>query len=414
MCLKLSNSGDTLKLMVPSYSRKAISGQNNYLGMVISPKMNENEMGYRGSKSVLLTSTVKEQRVDGSWFLAQKARSLRYTLMGFERNYQFKILSKQLNFTKYFHTSAYAQVQNTKLDPWFVTGFCDGEACFSVSIYIDKRIKGRLGWAVKPSFQISLNSRDIKLLLQLQEFFACGNIISKNNRSEGSFRVNSLHDLTHIIIPHFENYTLLSQKAADFYLFKQIVNLINTKDHLTEVGLQQIINIRASMNLGLSSLQKSKFINYNPVPRPITNYTEIPNLYWIAGFASGEGCFLVSISKSNSNKKGQIIQLTFKISQHCRDKKLLEMIAKYMKCGSVYSHSENASVFKVGKFVDINNLIIPIFKAHSIQGVKQFDFQDFCEIATLIGEGKHLSPEGYSKIELIKDRMNTKRKYPKN
>ena len=71
------------------------------------------------------------------------------------------------------------------------------------------------------------------------------------------------------------------------------------------------------------------------------------------------------------------------------------MIAKNMKCGSVYSHSENAPVFKVGKFVDINNLIIPIFKAHSIQGIKQFDFLggDFCEIATLIGEGKHLSPE---------------------
>ena len=52
--------------MIPSYSRKAVSGQNNYLGMVTSHKMNENEMGYRGSKSVLLNSTVKEQRVDGS------------------------------------------------------------------------------------------------------------------------------------------------------------------------------------------------------------------------------------------------------------------------------------------------------------------------------------------------------------
>ena len=409
LCLKLSNSGDTLKLMIPSYLRKIISGQNNYLGMVTSHKMTETEMGYRGSKSA--NKAVKEQRVDGSWFLAQKARSLRYTLMGFERNYQIKVLSKQLN--KRFHTSAYSQVQNTKLDPWFVTGFTDAEGCFSVSIYIDKRIKGRLGWPVKPSFQISLNSRDIKLLLQLQEFFACGNIVSKNNRSEGSFRVNSLHDLTHIIIPHFVKYPLLSQKAADFYLFKQIVSLINTKVHLTEVGLQQIINIRASMNLGLSSLQKSKFINYLPVPRPIINYTEIPNLYWVAGFASGEGCFLVSISKSIKNKKGQIIQLTFKMSQHRRDKKLLEMIVKYVKCGSVYSHSENALVFKVGKFVDINNFIIPIFKAHPIQGVKQFDYQDFCEIATLIGEGKHLTPEGYSKIKLIKDRMNTKREYPK-
>ena len=90
----------------------------------------------------------------------------------------------------------------TKLDPWFVTGFCDGEASFNVSIYIDKRIKGRVGWSIKPSFQISLHSRDIKLLLQLQEFFACGSIVIKNNRNEGSFRVNSLHELQNFIIPH--------------------------------------------------------------------------------------------------------------------------------------------------------------------------------------------------------------------
>ena len=57
--------------------------------------MIENEMGYRGSKSVL--AAVKEQRVDGSWLLAFSIRSLRYTLMGFQRNYQIKVLSKQLN-----------------------------------------------------------------------------------------------------------------------------------------------------------------------------------------------------------------------------------------------------------------------------------------------------------------------------
>ena len=67
--------------------------------MVISHKMSENEMGYRGSKSDLLNKSVKEQRVDGSWLLKwpQPIRSLRCTLMGFERNYQIKVLSKQLN-----------------------------------------------------------------------------------------------------------------------------------------------------------------------------------------------------------------------------------------------------------------------------------------------------------------------------
>jgi hypothetical protein len=66
LCLKLSNSGDTLKHIVPSHIRKIMSGQNNYLGMVISYMMNESEMGYRGSKSVF-NNTVKEQRVDGSY-----------------------------------------------------------------------------------------------------------------------------------------------------------------------------------------------------------------------------------------------------------------------------------------------------------------------------------------------------------
>jgi Cytochrome C and Quinol oxidase polypeptide I len=48
---KLSNSGDPLKLMVPSYNRKVTSGQNNYLGRVTSHKIDEKKMGNRGSKS---------------------------------------------------------------------------------------------------------------------------------------------------------------------------------------------------------------------------------------------------------------------------------------------------------------------------------------------------------------------------
>jgi hypothetical protein len=219
ICLKLSNSGDILKHIVPSYSQKAISGQTNYLGRVTSYMMMETEMGYRGSKSVLFHSTVKEQRVDGSWrnkFLINSL--LRCTLMGFERNYQVKILSKQLNKNNFF-TSAYAQVQFTRLDPLFLTGFCDAEASVNVFIYIDKRIKGRIGWVVKPSFQISLHSRDINLLLLLQEFFTCGDIVSKNTRSEKSFRVDSLNDLTNIIIPHFEKYPFLSPKGCCVFLF---------------------------------------------------------------------------------------------------------------------------------------------------------------------------------------------------
>ena len=98
MWVKLSNSGNFLKFMIPNYIRKIISGQINYLDKVTSYKLSENEMEYRGSKSEI-NNTVKEQWVDGNYF--RNNLKLRCTLMDFERNYQIKYPSKQFNFKSY-------------------------------------------------------------------------------------------------------------------------------------------------------------------------------------------------------------------------------------------------------------------------------------------------------------------------
>jgi hypothetical protein len=47
--------------------------------------------------------------------------------------------------------------------------------------------------------------------------------------------------------------------------------------HLTEEGLLQIINLRVSINLGFSNLNKSNIPNYKPVARPVINTTKIPD-----------------------------------------------------------------------------------------------------------------------------------------
>jgi LAGLIDADG endonuclease len=101
--------------------------------------------------------------------------------------------------------------------------------------------------------------------------------VKNEPQSEISFRVNSLQDLTNIIIPHFLKFPLFTQKAADFYLFKQVTELMTNKSHLTTEGLQEIINIKASMNLGLSDELKSNFINTVPVQRPTINTTNLPD-----------------------------------------------------------------------------------------------------------------------------------------
>ena len=68
---------------------------------------------------------------------------------------------------------------------------------------------------------------------------------------EATFRVSSVKELN-IIVNHFDKYPLITQKWSDFMLFKQALDLIKCKKHLTLEGLQEIVNIKASMNLEIS------------------------------------------------------------------------------------------------------------------------------------------------------------------
>nr|YP_009663726.1 hypothetical protein [Dactylella tenuis]QCW06863.1 hypothetical protein [Dactylella tenuis] len=104
------------------------------------------------------------------------------------------------------------------------------------------------------------------------------------------YQVKSSKYLT-TIITHFDKYPLITQKWSDYQLFKQALNLFNNKEHLTDEGFKKILNIRASMNLGIPEELKMTFPNINPVLRPLPIVTEVNDLNWLAGFASGEGCF---------------------------------------------------------------------------------------------------------------------------
>lgn len=164
----LSNSGDVLKLIVPNYNWKIISGWINYSCTVTSYKIDEKKMGYRGSKIELNKNSVKEQRVNGSQWINYKPIHLRYTLMDSEKNYRIKILSKQLKL----NTLSFSTLNNnkTKMNPWFVTGLIDGEGSFFTSIFKTNLYK--LGWYLKTNFAIGLGKNDLSLLLQLQPSFA--------------------------------------------------------------------------------------------------------------------------------------------------------------------------------------------------------------------------------------------------
>jgi len=94
-------------------------------------------------------------------------------------------------------------------------------------------------------FQIGLHVKDRALLEQLKLYFDLGSITKHG--SMVWFKVQSKKDLAKII-DHFQKYPLISQKAADYMLFKKAYRLFLTKEHLAKEGLNQLVGIKASMN----------------------------------------------------------------------------------------------------------------------------------------------------------------------
>jgi hypothetical protein len=118
---QLSNSGDSLKLLIPSIYWKINCGWINHSCKVTGQKMNESEIGNRGLKSGIYNNiAVKEQRVNGNRS-GKNFPHLRYTLVDFARNYLTKIPSNQINLTR-----NYSQLQSKlTLNPGYITGFAD-------------------------------------------------------------------------------------------------------------------------------------------------------------------------------------------------------------------------------------------------------------------------------------------------
>ena len=295
MGIKLPNSGKTPEFQVPSYTRKGISGWTNYSCMVTSLKASKKNVGYRGSKSVILKNiTVKEQRVDGSWH-GNRLSCLRYTLMGFERNFHNKILTTQLvnkrsYSTSFFNEGAQARDDNNHyliINPNFLTGFADAEGSFVLSITKSNNVKS--GWVIKPRFQIHLHKKDLFILEAIKNFLGVGKIYVQGEVSV-EYRVFSIKDLK-IVLDHFDKFPLISQKYVDYLLFKEAYLLLINREHLTSEGLRKIISIKASINNGLSSSLKEAFPGIIHAVRPLKENISIYNPQWLAGFTSGEGCF---------------------------------------------------------------------------------------------------------------------------
>jgi hypothetical protein len=288
-------------------------------------------MDNRGSKSDSHIS-VKEQRADGSSIFSKYckvcstgqgnlvfihplikrdvntvicASTYKYTSSRQIFNDSFSLRSTQKSF--YSNKVTPFNINTNSLNPNYITGFTDGEGCFTVGISPDSKYK--TSYRVKATFQVGLHVNDSALLKQIKLFFGVGNI-TKLGKESVQYRVSGLDDLN-VIINHFNHYPLLTKKYSDYLLFKEVIDLMKEGKHLTLEGLNRIVSIKAALNnRELSnnlSLAFPNIVAKRTILRPETPIRNIQDLNWLAGFTDAEGCFLIALKKSPTSKLGETV-----------------------------------------------------------------------------------------------------------
>jgi hypothetical protein len=291
---------------------------------------------------------------------------------------------------------------------YYYAGLFDAEGCFRVKIIKIKRYS--TGWNVQLVFSILMHKRDTLLLEQINSFLGGSGRLYKANKGDGVLLdIGSLEGLKKVI-DYLDRYPLITQKKADYELFKLVFGIVSRKEHLTMDGLRKIVGIRASLNKGLSDELKNSFPNVNIIPRPTVEKTEIPDFHWLAGFIDGEGSFNVSVLNSPGNKLGVLVSLTFKVTQHTRDEGLINSLVNLFGCGRLKLDKRYPVIeFVVTKFSDISEKIIPFLEKYPLHSAKSLDFADFRKVAVLMQEKAHLTPKGLEQIKKIKSSINSSR-----
>lgn len=111
----------------------------------------------------------------------------------------------------------------------------------------------------------------------IKDYLGVGKIHS-SGKNLIQYRIQTFDELV-VIIEHLDKYPLITQKRADFELFKQAYELVKSKEHLNREGILKIVSIKASLNLGLSEQLKTEFPDIIPASRFTDFLVSIPNDY---------------------------------------------------------------------------------------------------------------------------------------
>jgi len=89
------------------------------------------------------------------------------------------------------------------------------------------------------------------LLKDIVTYLNCGRYYKSPTRNEGQYLITVFSDINDKLIPFLNEYPLLGRhayKKDDYIDFAQIAELIKSKAHLTNEGLEKLNIIKSNMN----------------------------------------------------------------------------------------------------------------------------------------------------------------------
>lgn len=148
--------------------------------------------------------------------------------------------------------------------------------------------------------------------------------------------------------------------------------------------------------------QQERLSNIGAIPADIGNF--------LAGFALGEGSFMIVCRPRVDYRRGWKISAAFNVSQH--DVVPLRLFQEHLGCGTIRKAGNEGWYLEVNNLREIRSAVIPFFRRFPLVGTKARDFELFEAAVSILGRGMHSDKE-YRQVLRLREVLNRggKRRY---
>jgi hypothetical protein len=131
---------------------------------------------------------------------------------------------------------------------------------------------------------------------------------------------------------------------------------------------------------------------------------------FLAGFALGEGSFMIICRPRADYRCGWKISAAFNVSQ--KDVAPLELFRRELGCGTIRLAGNGGWYFEVNNLGDIRHAVIPFFRRFRLVGRKETDFELFADAVSILARSPLTDTECREILE-IRESLNGggKRRY---